>query len=47
VNDACGTSFSEWITCEGYIDFGTITLDQQPLALQMPMEKWVDDQEGK
>ena len=29
VNDACGTSFSEWIICEGYIDFGTITLGKQ------------------
>jgi len=25
-NDNCGGSYSEWIHCEGYIDFGTIVL---------------------
>ncbi len=31
-NSSCGGSFSEWIHCAGYIDFGTISIGKQAVA---------------
>lgn len=46
-NNICGGSYSEWIHCEGYIDFGTITLGKQALAVADANGEVGRNQEGK